>query len=42
MTFGGHNRLGKSGSNTAAGKVSSCVISEETGECRLSKNSRQR
>ena len=42
MTFGGWSRLGKTGSHTATVAVSSCVISEETGECRLSKNSRQR
>ena len=42
MTFGGCNRLGKTGSHTSAVEVSSCVISEEAGECRLSKNSRQR
>ena len=43
MTFSGCSRLGKTGSHTAAVEVSSCVISEETGECRqLSKNSRKR
>ena len=43
MTLGGHSRLGKTGSHTAAVEVSSCVISEEAGEHRwLSKNSRQR
>ena len=42
MTFSGHSRSGKTGSHTAAVEVSSCVISEEAGECRLSKNSRQR
>ena len=42
MTFGCCSRLGKTGSHTAAVEVSSCVISEETGECRLCKNSRQR
>ena len=42
MTFGGHSRSGKTGSHTAAFEVSSCVISEKAGECRLSKNSRQR
>ena len=36
------SRLGKTGSHTAAVEVSSCIISEETGECRLSKNLRQR
>ena len=42
MTFTGHSRSGKTGSHTAAVEVSSCVISEEAGEHRLSKNSRQR
>ena len=42
MTFGGCSKSGKAGSHTAAVDVSSCVISEEAGECRLSKNSRQR
>ena len=42
MTFGGCSRLGKTGSHRAAVEVTSCVISEEAGECRLSKNSRQR
>ena len=42
MTFSGHSRLGKAGSHTAAVEVSSCVISKEAGEHRLSKNSRQR
>ena len=42
MTFSGCSRLGKTGSHTAAVEVSSCVISEEARECRLSKNSRQR
>ena len=42
MTFGGQSRLGKTGSHTATVEVSSCIISEETGEHRLSKNSRQR
>ena len=37
MTSGGHSRSGKTGSHTAAVEVSSCVISEEGGECRLSK-----
>ena len=41
MTFGGCSRSGKTGSYTAAVEVSSCVISKETGEHRLSKNSRQ-
>ena len=43
MTFSGCSRLGKIGFQTAVVEVSSCVISEEAGECRwLSKNSRQR
>ena len=42
MTFSGHSRSGKTGSHTAVVEVSSCVISKETGEHRLSKNSRQR
>ena len=42
MTFSGHSRSGKAGSHTAAVEVSSCVISEEAGVHRLSKNSRQR
>ena len=42
MTFGGQSRSGKTGSHTAAVEASSCVISEEVGECRLSRNSRQR
>ena len=42
MTFGGRSRLGKASSHTATIEASSCIISEETGECRLSKNSRQR
>ena len=42
MTFGGRSRSGKTSSHTAAIEASSYVISEETGECRLSKNSRQR
>ena len=42
MTFGGRSRLGKTSSHTATIEASSCIISEETGECRLSKNSRQR
>ena len=42
MTFGGCSRSGKTGSHTAAVQVSSCVISEEAGKCKLSKNSRQR
>ena len=42
MMFGGQSRLGKTSSHTAAIEASSCIISEETMECRLSKNSRQR
>ena len=42
MMFGGRSKLGKTSSHTAAIETSSYVISEETGECRLSKNSRQR
>ena len=39
MTFGGRSKSGKTSSHTAAIKTSSYVISEETGEHRLSKNS---
>ena len=42
MTFGGRSKLGKTSSHTAVIKTSSYVILEETGEHRLSKNSRQR
>ena len=42
MMFGGRSKLGKTSSHTAAIKTSSFVISKEAGECRLSKNSRQR
>ena len=42
MMFGGQSWLGKTSSHTAAIEASSCIISEETGEHRLSKNSRQR
>ena len=42
MTFGGRSKLGKTSSHTAAIETSSYVISEEAGECWLSKNSRQR
>ena len=42
MMFGGQSRLGKTSSHTATIEASSCVISEETRECRLSKNLRQR
>ena len=41
MTFVGQRRLRKTGSHTASVEVSSYVISEEAGEHRLSKNSRQ-
>ena len=37
MTFGGPSRSGKTSSHTAAIEASSCVISDETGECRLFK-----
>ena len=42
MMFGGQSRLGKTSFHTATIEASSCVISEETGECRLSKNLRRR
>ena len=42
MMFGGQSRLGKTSSHTSTIEASSCVISEETRECRLSKNLRQR
>ena len=42
MTFGGQSRSGKTSSHTATIEASSCIISEETGECRLSRNLRQR
>ena len=42
MTFSGQSRLGKTGSHTSLVEVSSCVISDEAGEHKLSKNSRQR
>ena len=42
MMFGGRSELGKTSSHTAAIETSSYVISKEAGECRLSKNSRQR
>ena len=42
MMFAGRSKLGKTSSHTAAIKTSSYVISEETMEHRLSKNSRQR
>ena len=41
MTFGGRSKSGKTSSHTAANETSSYIISEETGEHRLSKNSRQ-
>ena len=37
MTFGGQSRLGKTSSHTSTVEASSCVISEETREHRLSK-----
>ena len=42
MMFGGRSKLGKTSSHTAAIETSSYIASEETGECRLLKNSRQR
>ena len=42
MTFGSRSRSGKTSSHTAMIEASSCIISEEAGECRLSKNLRQR
>ena len=42
MTFGCHSRSGKTGLHTAAVEVSSCVISKEAGEHRVSRYSRQR
>ena len=42
MTFGGRSKSGKTSSHIAAIETSSYVISEEAGECRLSKISRQR
>ena len=42
MTFSGHSKSGETSSHTASVEVSSCVISEEAGEHRLSKKSRQR
>ena len=42
MMFGGRSKLGKTSSHTATIETSSYVISEEAGECRLLKNSRQR
>ena len=41
MTFAGQSRSGKTGSHTSLVEVSSCVVSKEAGEYRLSKNSRQ-
>ena len=42
MTFGSGSRSGKIGLHTAAVEVSLCVITEEAGEHKLSKNLRQR
>ena len=42
MTFGGRSKLGKTSSHAAAIETSSYVILEAAGECKLSKNSRQR
>ena len=42
MTFGGRSKSGRTSSHTSAIETSSYVISEEAGERRLSKNSRQR
>ena len=42
MTFGSRSRSCKTSSHTAMIEASSCIISEETGEHRLSKNLRQR
>ena len=42
MMFGGRSKSGKTSSHTATIETSSYVISKEAGECRLSKNSRQR
>ena len=42
MMFGGRSKSGKTSSHTAAIETSSYVISEEAGECKLSKNSWQR
>ena len=42
MMFGGRSKSGKTSSHTAAIETSSYVILEEAGECKLSKNSRQR
>ena len=42
MTFGGRSKSGNTSSHTAVIETSSYVILEETGEHRLSKNSRQR
>ena len=42
MTFDGQSRLGKTGSHTATIEASSCIISEEAGEHRMSRNARQR
>ena len=37
MTFGGQSKSGKTSSHTSSVEVSSCVISEEIGEHRISK-----
>ena len=42
MMFGGRSRSRKTSSHTATIEASSCVTSEETGECRLSNTLRQR
>ena len=42
MMFGGRSKSGRTSSHTSAIETSSYVISEEAGERRLSKNSRQR
>ena len=42
MKFGSRSKSGRTSSHTAAIETSSYVISEEAGECKLSKNSRQR
>ena len=42
MTFNGRSRSGKTSSQTSPVEVSSCVISEEAGEHKLSRNSQQR
>ena len=42
IMFSGRSRSGKTHSHTSSVEVSSCVISEEAGEHKLSKNSQQR